>query len=127
GGSGNKTGIITGKKHSQGGENFLDHVEVESGESWGVLAANKVPKYGQAFHGIVKAMNEGRLELRPNFKIPQSNSTVIVNNDIKRMQSLESAMRDVERAIKDQPQIYYSGGKRIERKGRNTRIIYEKN
>lgn len=127
GGSGNKTGIITGKKHSQGGENFLDHVEVESGESWGVLAANKVPKYGQAFHSIVKAMNEGRLELRPHFKMPQSNNTVIVNNDNKRMQSLENAMRDVERAIKDQPQIYYSGGKRIEKKGRNTRIIYEKN
>lgn len=127
GGTGTKTGIVTGRKHSQGGENFLDHVEIETDEHWGVLAANRVPKYGKAFHGMIKAMNEGRLELRPNFRLPQSNNTVIVNNDNKRMQSLESAMRDVERAIKDQPQIYYSGGKRIEKKGRNTRIIYEKN
>ena len=38
GGSGDEAGMITGKRHSQGGERFLDHVEVESGESWGVLS-----------------------------------------------------------------------------------------
>lgn len=127
GGSGTKTGFVTGKKHISGGEPFLEHIEVESGEAWGVLSANKTAKYGKQFHEIVNAMNEGKFEMMPKYSIPISNNNIIVNTDLKRLESLEGAMRDVEKAIKEQPQIYYLRGKRIEKKGRNMRVIYEEN
>jgi hypothetical protein len=59
GGSGDKTGMFTGRSHEQGGEKFLDHVEVESDEAWGVLSRPASRKYGNAFHKMVEAMNNG--------------------------------------------------------------------
>lgn len=121
GGSGTKTGMITGKRHSEGGESFTDHVEVESGENWGVLSRPASQKYGKQFHNIVESMNKGKFDLRPVMKIPAP--SVTVKNEGTRIESLEKAMRDVETAIKTQPQIFYSNGKRIEKRGRNIRII----
>ena len=39
--------MITGKRHSQGGERFLDHVEVESGEAWGHPVPSRIREVRQ--------------------------------------------------------------------------------
>lgn len=59
GGSGSHTGIITGKSHSQGGESFLDQVEVQKGEAWGVLNRDASAKYGDLFHNFTNSLNTG--------------------------------------------------------------------
>jgi len=63
GGTGTDTGVITGKRHSQGGERFLDHVEVERGERWGVLNRRASAKYGKAFSEIVTSFNKDRVPI----------------------------------------------------------------
>ena len=63
GGTGSDTGMITGKRHSQGGERFLDHVEVERGERWGVLNRRASAKYGKAFSEIVTSFNKDRVPI----------------------------------------------------------------
>jgi hypothetical protein len=47
------SGTVKGKWHSEGGERFLDHVEIEQGEQWGVLSRKASGKYGDIFHDMV--------------------------------------------------------------------------
>jgi hypothetical protein len=123
GGSGTKTGMVTGKRHSQGGENFTDHVELEDGEVFGVLSRPSTGTYGKDFHKVVDAFNSNDLRKLPRYMLKMPEPRVTVNTQAQKLETLEKAMRDVETAIKSQPQIYHVGSKRIERKGRNTRII----
>ena len=69
GATGDKHGLVRGRMHEQGGENFLDHVEVEDGEKWGVLSRNATKKYGKEFAEMVEAMNGGNFK-RPGIRIP---------------------------------------------------------
>lgn len=59
GGAGDSSGMIKGKRHSQGGERFLDHVEVEEGEMFGVLSRTASKKYAGLFPEVVDALNAG--------------------------------------------------------------------
>ena len=61
GGTGTETGMITGRSHAQGGERFLDHVEVERGETWGVLSKRATAKYGKQFWQIVTSFNKDQI------------------------------------------------------------------
>jgi hypothetical protein len=79
GGSGDKTGMVTGRSHEQGGEQFLDHVEVESGEQWGVLNRGASRKYGRAFHNMVEAMNNGIFDV-PKLPMPLMPSVVFTSD-----------------------------------------------
>lgn len=62
GGSGDSTGMFVGNRHTSGGESFLEHVEVEDGEKWGVLNRGASSKYGMKFDDVIKAMNEGTFD-----------------------------------------------------------------
>ena len=77
GGSGTSTGMITGKSHAEGGEHFLDHVEVEGGEKWGVLSKRASGKYGEMFDYMVDSFNKDRV---PDV-FPQVASVVNVDNN----------------------------------------------
>lgn len=57
GGSGDSTGIIVGNRHSQGGENFGDHIEVEGGEAWSVFSRRGTSKYGELIRQFTEAVN----------------------------------------------------------------------
>jgi hypothetical protein len=81
GGSGTDTGIITGRSHSQGGERFLNHLEVERGEAWGVLSIPATRKYGKVFHSMVSSFNKGELPSIIPINEISSNNNVLVNND----------------------------------------------
>lgn len=79
GGSGTDTGIITGRSHARGGEGFLNHVEVEHGEAWGVLNVPATKKFGKVFHHMVSSFNKGQIPVI----VPAANvdNNVLVNND----------------------------------------------
>jgi len=62
GGSGDDRGVISGRRHKDGGERFLDHVEVEGGESWGVLSRNATRKFQGQFHDFVKYANQDNMD-----------------------------------------------------------------
>lgn len=51
-------GEVKGKRHSQGGERFTDHIEVEDSEKWGVLSRPASKKYGKSFYQIVEGFNK---------------------------------------------------------------------
>jgi hypothetical protein len=74
GGSGDSTGMFTGNRHSNGGESFLEQVEVEGGEKWGVLSRSASSKYGTTFDDVVKLMNSGNFE--------EFGKEVIINKDV---------------------------------------------
>jgi len=61
GGSGTDYGMVIGRRHTQGGERFLDHVEVEQGEQWGVLSRKAAGKYGEVFHNMVSSFNKDQM------------------------------------------------------------------
>lgn len=121
GGSGTETGMITGKRHSEGGERFLDHVEVEQGEAFGVLSRRATGKYGDIFHEMVNSFNRDEM---PSFMPTVSNSVRVENSGPN--SRLDKVIREQKRlndSILKQSQLYSVGGKRIERKGNKVRII----
>jgi len=54
------TGVITGRRHSQGGERFGDHIEVEAGERFGILSRAATRRHGKAFEAFTNAANKGQ-------------------------------------------------------------------
>jgi len=72
GGHGDDTGLITGKRHSQGGEAFLDHIEVEDGEMWSVFNRKGSKKYADLIKNFTEAVNNDRIaSFLPKKKIPE--------------------------------------------------------
>lgn len=126
GGYGDDTGIIKGKRHSQGGERFLDHVEVEQGEAWGVFNRSAVNKYGSFIPQLVESMNS--LQFSPNFKSPNT----IVKLDTKKMQSelesINTGIRILNENMSNQSDVFYAGRSRVVKLAKNhIRIIHDKN
>jgi hypothetical protein len=120
GGSGDETGIITGKRHSQGGEKFLDFAEVEQGEAWGVLSRPATQKYGTVFHNIVSSFNRDEM---PQFT-PSTNNVRIENSGPNtRLDKVITEQRKLNQALSKQTQIGFIGNKRIIRNGNKVRII----
>lgn len=61
GAHGDDHGIITGKRHSQGGENFADHIEVEQGEMWSVYNRKGSQKYRDLIAEFTSAVNNDNM------------------------------------------------------------------
>jgi ribosomal protein S8 len=120
GGSGSETGMITGKRHSQGGERFLDHVEVEQGESWGVLSRPASAKYGEVFHDMVSSFNKDQM---PSF-MPVTNQVNVENSGPnKRLDKVITEQKKLNESILKQSQISHMGSKRVIKTGNKVRII----
>lgn len=114
GGSGEKTGMVTGRSHEQGGEQFLDHVEVESGEQWGVLSRGASRKYGRAFHNMVEAMNNGIFDA-PKLPMPLMPSVVFTSDpDFEAMRYGRGASELI--AIKEQLKMANARLERMDKK-----------
>lgn len=122
GASGDATGMVTGRTHEDGGEKFLDHIEVERGEQWGVLSASKVPKYSAEFHRIVKEMNEGKykpLSLTSNIH----NRTERGSYGRDELLSINAGISKLNRTMADKEQVTELADRIIIRSGNKTRII----
>ena len=120
GASGDEKGIIKGKRHSEGGERFLNHVEVEAGEAWGVLSRPATSKFGKEFHEIVSSFNRGEMP-----EIPSMSNSVFVNNDgsNSRLDKLIAEQRKLNEKYGREAQLMVSGSKKIIRRGNKIRII----
>lgn len=122
GGYGDETGVVTGRRHAQGGERFADHIEVERGEMWGVLNRRASQKYGRAFGEIVNNFNRDNLVLERS-DTPVNNILVDVNQTNERLDKVEGHLRRLNNYFMTTPSIQESGTIRIEKTGHKTRII----
>jgi hypothetical protein len=120
GGSGTDYGIVTGKRHSQGGENFLDHVEVEKGESWGVLSRPASEKYGKVFHEMVSSFNKNEM---PSF-MPVTNQVRVENSGPNtRLDRVNTSINKLNDNLTKQSHISHIGNKKIIKSGNKIRIV----
>jgi len=121
GGSGSDVGMITGRSHGAGGERFLDHVEVERGEIFGVLSRKASDKYGQVFHEMVSSFNRDEM---PNFIAPPISNSVRIENSGPNSR-LDRVIKEQEKMNVQlkQGQLITSGNKRIIKSGNKIRIV----
>lgn len=61
GGFGDNYGVVTGKRHYQGGEAFTDHIELEQGEAFSVYNRKSTKKYGKKLLDFTNAVNSGTM------------------------------------------------------------------
>jgi len=122
GGFGDDTGIITGRRHSEGGERFADHIEVEKGEMWGVLNRRASQKYGRAFGEIVNNFNRDNLVLERS-DAPINNILIDVSQTNERLDRVQNELKRLNKHFDNDLQVRETSTARIERKGNRTRII----
>lgn len=111
-------GMVNGRLHSQGGEAFLNHVEVEDGERWGVLSRSASRKYGKVFGEMVNSFNRDKLPI-PKAGIMLNNISVQNEGPNKRLDEVNSNLRQ----IRSREEIIQLGNKTIIKRGNSTRII----
>jgi hypothetical protein len=121
GGTGDETGVITGRRHSQGGERFLDHVEVERGERWGVLNRRASAKYGRAFSEIVTSFNKDRVPIEAVTGDP--NIIIDVNQTNERLDRVHGELVRLNSKFGNKRERVDLGDRIIEKIGNKTRII----
>jgi len=98
GGTGDSTGIIKGRRHSEGGEAWRDHIEVEDGEAWSVFSRKGTSKYGDLIRKFTEAVNTDNVsgfmikEGVPNKMVKNRNQikndelslqALVISNDLK--------------------------------------------
>jgi len=122
GGSGTDTGIVKGRSHAYGGEHFLNHVEVEGGESWGVLSIPATQKFGKVFHHVVSSFNRGEI---PNIMpVNRINNNVMVENSgpNSRLDQVVREQRKLNARLSGES-VQDFGNVKIIRKGESIRTI----
>jgi hypothetical protein len=122
GGVGTKTGMIGGRSHQQGGEPFLNHVEVERGEMWGVLSKSASAKHGKEFAQIVTSFNKDNLVIERT-DAPNNYINVDVNQTNSRLDKVENQLIKLNRHFAGQKEVHETTDMRIEKIGNKTRII----
>lgn len=144
------TGIVTGNRHTDGGERFGDHIEVESGEAFGVLSRKATKQAGKKYLDFTNALNKGdRASIEkaaaaflqnPNLDHDaptqlgmKANNFLVMNaqlrgqNNTKELKENNALLRQILKEQKKQPsQIITGPNKRVERVGNRTRIIKNK-
>lgn len=141
------TGVVKGRRHSAGGENFADFVEVEDGEAYGVLSRSATSKYGDAFQAFANAANRGDgkriAKIVSMFSTPELRRGLpqdLANKEAKVVQlknevnaTLDSAeLRENNRILKEirddgrKPVKEHLQDRTIERAGSHVRVIKKK-
>lgn len=118
GGSGDETGIIKGKRHHQGGEQFTDNIEIEHGEAWGVLNRKATERYAPIFHEMISSFNRGEL---PIVTTPSVSVNMDTKGSNKRLDAVRSELQKVNKGLSRE--VIYSGNKKIIHRGNLTQII----
>lgn len=110
-------GEVTGRLHSQGGERFSDHIEVEQGERWGVLNRSASRKYGTVFNKMVDSFNKDNLPIPRDVNI--NNISIQNEGPNKRLDEVNSNLRQ----IRSKEEIIVLNGLTVYKKGNSVRII----
>lgn len=139
-------GLVKGKRHSQGGEAFGDHIEVEDGEAFGVLSRSATRKFGSPYEAFVNAANKGDRKAMARvaaglsrFDIDRTAAANLENKEGRIVQlktevnaslqseELKENNRLLRKLIKKQESVNksveYKGDRKIIRTGNSTRII----
>jgi hypothetical protein len=122
GGTGTDTGVVTGRTHKQGGERFLDHVEVERGEMWGVLSRRASAKYGKQFNQIVTSFNKDQIPVQQMADV-NNNILVDVSQTNERLDRVQGELVKLNRHFGTNTEVIETSTARIIKKGNKTRII----
>ena len=122
GGAGTETGMITGRSHAQGGERFLDHVEVERGEMWGVLSKRATAKYGKQFGQIVTSFNKDQIPVAQMADV-HNNILVDVSQTNERLDRVQGELIKLNRHFGVSAEVIETPTARIIKRGNKTRII----
>ena len=141
------TGTVKGRRHSQGGERFGDHIEVEDGEAFGVLSRGATRSFGSAYEAFTNAANKGdrrtmaaiASSLAGGKKIDRSVAKKLEGKEAKviqlqtevnaslQSQELKENNKLLRAMLKNQSKtkrsVEYTGDRKIDRIGNNTRII----
>jgi len=115
-------GTVDGRSHAEGGEPFLNHVEVERGEMWGVLSKPATAKHGREFAQIVTSFNKDNLVME-RADAPNNYINVDVNQTNSRLDKVEYQLIKLNRHFGSKKEIHDLGSVRIEKIGNKTRII----
>jgi hypothetical protein len=110
-------GEVTGRLHSQGGERFSDHIEVEQGERWGVLNRSASRKYGTVFNKMVDSFNKDNLSVGKGLNI--NNISIQNEGPNKRLDEVNSNLRQ----IRSKEEIIVLNGMTVYKKGNSVRVI----
>jgi hypothetical protein len=124
------TGTVSGLTHSQGGERFLDHVEVERGEDWGVLSGSASRKYGTPFRELVEAFNKDDRKMifssfnKINPQLIGSNVNKVIVDNSGQHKRLDKVNANLERLNRQKEEIIETGNATIIIKGHTKKIIH---
>ncbi len=116
-------GEVNGRLHSEGGEAFLNHVEVEDGERWGVLSRPASRRYGKVFANMVESFNKGRIP------IPKGMSNnIILNTDgtNSRLERVEGQLIKLNQYFEGQEIASENGTRSIMKRGNTVKVIKHK-
>lgn len=114
-------GEVTGRLHSQGGESFLSHVEVEQGERWGVLSRPASRRYGKAFGQMVDSFNRNQLVIPKTGTV--NNILLDTSMTNGRLERVESQLIKLNQYFEGQETMSDNGRISVQKKGSTTRII----
>jgi len=113
-------GEVNGRLHSEGGEAFLGHIEVEDGERWGVLSRTASRRYGKVFANMVDSFNKGRIPIPKG-----AHNNIIVNNEgtNTRLERVENQLIKLNQYFEGQEVTSDNGGTSVMKRGNTVRII----
>lgn len=141
-------GLVKGRRHSEGGERFGDHIEVEDGEAFGVLSRQATRRYNKYYEAFTNAANkndrrkmaeiarqlgvsgidrtlpsavekyEGKL-----IQVKTEYNATLNSSDLRENNTLLRKLIAKDKAPKTD---YLNDGSRVERHGNHTRIIRKK-
>ena len=140
------SGTIRGRRHSGGGEPFVDGIEAEDGEDYGILSRFASGKYGRAFRALTDALNKGNRKdkikalnalygsVRTNPSLPDELTRAeaqlsALQHEITDSRNAEATNEtnrllrmQLEQARKSEESLTYTDDSKISRIGNNVRI-----
>ena len=123
--------VIQGKRHSQGGEDFLKHVEIEQGEMVSVFNRKATSNFGKEIVNFANMVNSGKKPILPNGEVvknlqnKESNLAINLNSkfDSKELKENNKKMDKLIDLLSNQSQMISSNGYTTVRKGNVTRTV----
>ena len=146
-----KFGVIKGRRHSDGGENFDDHIEVEDGEAYGVFSRGATNKHRHIIESFVNSVNKddkdgmynvaallagtgvtmakepAELIAKKEQRNEKNKLLLKVDYDDKGVKENNALLKELLKKKKEDENTEYFDGYKIVTKGNHTRIITTKN
>lgn len=121
--------VIQGKRHSQGGEDFLKHVEIEDGEMVSVFNRKATSNFGKEIVNFANMVNSGKKPILPNSEVvrnlqdKESNLSINLNSkfDSKELKENNKKMDKLIDLLSNQTQYSDNENGTIIRKGITTK------